>query len=270
MSQMQGAAMTRRSMLSAATAGVGTAALGAGPAAAQTRRTFVLVHGAWHGGWCWQRVAERLERQSHKVYAPTLTGLADRSHLLSKDIVLDTHIADIVNLFKWEDISDACLCVHSYGGWPGSGALEQIGERVSSIVWLDAFKPVNGARGVDTASEFSRKALEAAVAKGEAGRPAPKAEAFHVNAKDRAWVDSKLTPQPNGVALQPIKLTGAREKVAKKTYIRALNYPQPSFDKALAECKADKTWRTFETATAGHDVMIDEPEWLTDILLKVS
>ena len=149
--------------------------------------------------------------------------------------------------------------VHSYGGWPGSGALEQIGDRVSSIVWLDAFKPENGQRGVDFSSEFSRKALEAAVAKGEPGRPAPPASAFHVNEKDRAWVDSKTTPQPNGVALQPIKLTGAREKVAKKTYIRAPKYPQPAFDKAYAECKADKTWQTFETTTAGHDVMVDDP-----------
>jgi pimeloyl-ACP methyl ester carboxylesterase len=237
---------------------------------AQARKTFVLVHGAWHGGWCWIRVAKLLERQGHKVYTPTLTGVGDRSHLLSKDVVLDTHIADIVNLFQWEDITNACLCVHSYGGWPGSGALEQIGDRVSSIVWLDAFKPENGQRGVDMASEFSRKALEEAVARGAAGRPAPKAAEFHVNAKDQAWVDSKTTPQPNGVALQPIRLTGARETIAKKTYIRASKYPQPAFDKAYAACKADKTWQTFETTRGGHDVMIDEPEWLVEILLKVS
>ena len=72
------------------------------------------------------------------------------------------------------------------------------------------------------------------------------------------------------MALQPIKLTGAREKVAKKTYIRAAAYPQPTFDKALAECKADKTWRTFEATNSGHDVMVDAPEWLVDVLLQVS
>jgi hypothetical protein len=81
---------------------------------------------------------------------------------------------------------------------------------------------------------------------------------FQVNEKDRAWVDSKLTPQPNVVALQPIKLTDAREKVAKKTYIRATKYPQPAFDQALTECNADKSWRTFETTEAGHDVMVDD------------
>ena len=88
--------------------------------------------------------------------------------------------------------------------------------------------------------------------------------------KDRAWVDSKLTAQPNGVALQPIKLTGAREKVAKKTYIRAPKYPQPAFDQAFAECKADKSWRTFEATAAGHDVMVDAPDWLAEVLVEVS
>ena len=263
---------TRRTVLASAGAGAGAAALGGTPALAQTGqpKTFVLVHGAWHGGWCWRRVADLLEKQGHKVFTPTLTGVGERSHLLSKDVVLDTHITDIVNVLKWEDLKDVCLVVHSYGGWPGSGALEQIGDRVSSIVWLDAFKPENGQRGIDFASEFSRKALQEAVEKGEPGRRGPKAEAFFVNEKDRAWVDSKLTPQPNGVALQPIKLTGAREKVAKKTYIRAVKYPQPAFDKAYADCKADKTWKTFETTAAGHDVMVDAPEWLVEILLQVS
>src|SRR5262249_2449702 len=202
---------------------------------------------------------------------PTLTGVGERSHLLSKDINLDTHIADLVNVFKWEDLKDVCLVVHSYGGWPGSGALEQIGDRVASIVWLDAFKPEDGQRGFDHTSEFSRKGLLAAVEKGEPGRPSPSAEAFCViDAEDRAWVDSKTTPQPNGVALQPIRLTGARERVAKKTYIRAAQYPQPAFDKAFAECKADKTWRTFEATNCGHDVMVDAPGWLVDILLQGS
>jgi len=262
--------MTRRGVLASAAAGAGTAALSSTPALAQSRKTFVLVHGAWHGGWCWRRVADLLEKKGHKVFAPTLTGVGERSHLMSKEINLDTHITDIVNLIKWEDLRDICLVVHSYGGWPGSGAIEHTLDRIASIVWLDAFKPEDGQRGFDFASEFSRKALLEAVARGEAGRPAPKAEAFFVNEKDRAWVDSKMTSQPNGVALQPIKLTGAREKVAKKTYIRAVKYPQPAFDNALAQCKADKTWRTFEAPGSGHDVMVDAPDWLTETLLQVS
>src|SRR5262245_9167570 len=248
MTQTNDSSFTRRAVLASASAGAGAAALGGTPAMAQTaqRKTFVLVHGAWHGGWCWRRVSDLLEKQGHKVFTPTLTGVGERSHLMSKDINLDTHITDIANVFKWEDLKDVCLVVHSYGGYPGSGALlekqghkvftptltgvaaqdvragarrlarrlvlaagarcamaEQppsaaalapalalasmarrvsgeslvvviissrgiyrCGDRVSSIVWLDAFKPENGERLFDVTSEFSRKGLLAAMEKG--------------------------------------------------------------------------------------------------------
>jgi pimeloyl-ACP methyl ester carboxylesterase len=233
------------------------------------QKTFVLVHGAWHGGWCWRRVCDLLENKGHKVFAPTMTGLGERSHLMSRDVVLDTHIADIVNVIKWEDLRGICLVGHSYGGWPVSGALEEVLDRVASVVYLDAFVPEDGQRGLDLASEFSRKGILEAIAKGAASNPPPKAEIFHVNEKDRAWVDSKLTPQPVGVALAPIKLTGAREKLAKKTYIRAPVYPQPAFDTYYAARKADPSWRTYEV-DGGHDVMVDRPERLVEILLEAS
>ncbi|HEV3146594.1 MAG TPA: hypothetical protein VGZ47_22085, partial [Gemmataceae bacterium] len=102
------------------------------------------------------------------------------------------------------------------------------------------------------------------------GRKGPPAKTFSVSEKDYAWIDSKLTLQPNGVATQPIALTGKRETIAKKNYIRAPKYPQAAFDKALAECKADPTWQTFVNDDTGHDVMIDQPQWLADVLLKVS
>jgi pimeloyl-ACP methyl ester carboxylesterase len=263
-------ALTRRTALG--TAAIGLAALRATPAHAQTtvRKTFVLVHGAYHGGWCWRRVADILEQHGHKVFAPSLTGNGDRSHLLSKDINLDTQIADITNLVTWEDLRDVCLVPHSYGGWPASGALETIHDRVGSIVWLDAFKPEDGQKGTDYISEFSRNAMIEAVAKGEPGRKPPPAKTFSLSEKDFAWIDAKLTQQPNGPAMQPIRLTGKRETIAKKTYIRAPKYPQAAFDKALAECKADKTWQTVVNETSGHDVMVDQPEWLADVLMKVS
>jgi pimeloyl-ACP methyl ester carboxylesterase len=263
-------AITRRAAFGAAA--LGATALGAAPALAQanTRKTFVLIHGAYHGGWCWRRVADILEKNGHKVYAPSLTGNGDRSHLLSKDITLDTQITDIANLVIWEDLKDICLVPHSFGGWPASGALERIHDRVAAIVWLDAFRPENGEKATDTISPYSRKAMEEAVAKGEAGRKPPPAKTFSFSEKDYAWIDSKLTQQPNGPAMQPIALTGKREAIAKKTYIRAPKYPQAAFDKALTECQADKTWQTIVNDNTGHDVMIDQPEWLADVLMKSS
>src|SRR5207253_639205 len=114
-------------------------------------------HGAWHGGWCWRRVRDLLQDKGHRVFTPTLTGLGERSHLMSKDIDLDLHVADIVNIIRWEDLTDFCLVAHSYGGFPVSGALEQVLDRVSSVVYLDAFVPDDGTRGLDVASDFSRK-----------------------------------------------------------------------------------------------------------------
>jgi pimeloyl-ACP methyl ester carboxylesterase len=244
-------------------------AAGTGAAAAEIApKTFVLVHGAWHGGWCWRRVADVLMRQGHKVFTPTLTGLGERSHLMSRGIDLDTHIADIVNVFKWEDLKDAVLVGHSYGGWVISGAVEQVPPRVASIVFLDAWMPDDGVRGVDNTSAFSRKGILAAIENGDVSRPAPPAELFAVNENDRAWVDAMMTPQPLGVALQPIRLTGARDRVARKTYIRAAGWPQETFDKYLAVCKADPTWRTYELP-CGHDIMVDMPERLAEVLVEV-
>ena len=229
--------------------------------------TFVLVHGAWHGGWCWRRVADRLESRGHKVFTPTLTGLGERSHLMSRAVDLDMHIADVVNVIKWESLEDIVLVGHSYGGWVVSGVAEEVLPTISSIVFLDAFMPQNGERGLDLNSPRSKAEITQALEKGEVSRPAPPASTWNVNEKDRAWVDAKQTAQPIGVSLKPIRLTGARERVKKKTYIRATGYPNPNFDRFYARTKADPAWRTYEVP-CGHDVMIDMPDRLTEILVK--
>lgn len=148
--------ISRRHALAATAAGIGLAsAAGVGSRrvdAQGARRTFVLIHGAWHGGWCWRPVADILESKGHKVFAPSLTGLADRSHLLTPAVDLDTHITDIVNLFQWEGIENAVLVGHSYGGWPISGAAEKLVGKIASIVYVDAFVPEDGQRGIDMSS----------------------------------------------------------------------------------------------------------------------
>ena len=111
--------------------------------------TFVLVHGAWHGGWCWRRVARLLTRAGHDVFAPTLTGLCERSHLLTPAVDLDTHILDIVNELKWQELDDTVLVGHSYGGMVISGVAEKMEKAIASFVMLDAFMPENGQSLVD-------------------------------------------------------------------------------------------------------------------------
>jgi pimeloyl-ACP methyl ester carboxylesterase len=228
--------------------------------------TFVLVHGAWHGAWCWRRVARLLRAAGHEVFTPTLTGLAERSHLLNPAIDLDTHILDVVNVMKWQELNDVVLVGHSYGGMVISGVAEKTEKAISSLVMLDAFMPEDGQAMIDIQTAPMREAALAAERSGATTLPPRPAEAFKVNEKDRAWVDAQCTPQPIRCSLQKLTLTGARERVGKKTYIRAKAYPSPYFDAGLASARA-KNWHTYEVP-CGHDVMLDMPERLTEILLE--
>ena len=260
--------ITRR-MLGSTAAGGLVAAAAIGAARAQSaRKTFVFVSGAFCGGWIWRRVTDRLEQGGHKVFAPSLTGLGERSHLLSKDVNLDTHIADVVNLVKWESLENVCLVAWSYAGFVGAGALESIGDRVSSIVWLDAFLPTDGQKVADFAGEAFRNTLQTAVEKGTAGFGPPKFGVAGVAERDQPFAQSKATAHPVGTYVQPVKLSGALEKVAKKTYIRLPKFPQPAFDKALADCKGNKSWATFELPDIGHMSMLDAPDRTSELILQ--
>jgi pimeloyl-ACP methyl ester carboxylesterase len=261
---------TRRDVVGGIGFGVAaTAAGGIAPVQAQSsRKTFVLVHGAWHGGWCWRRVSDMLEAKGHKVFVPTLTGLGEKSHLLDAKVNLTTHITDIINLIKWEDLTDIVLVGHSYAGYIISGVAEQMHASVNSIVFLDAFLPENGDSLAAGASQPVKEALAAAKAKAEITLQPVPAAVFRVNEKDRAWVDAKCTPQPIATMDETIKLTGARERIAKKSYIRAKGYPSIPFDAAQTKVKANAAWKSYEM-TAGHDAMVDQPKELTDILIEV-
>jgi pimeloyl-ACP methyl ester carboxylesterase len=231
--------------------------------------TFVLVHGAWHGGWCWQRVADRLRGGSHKVFTPTLTGLGERSHLLRTGIDLKTHIADVVNVMKWEQLTDVVLCGHSYGGFVISSVAEEMASAIRSIVFLDAFVPCNGETVQELTGPAVQDGIRIALQRGDLAVPARPAEAFGVNAADRAWVDRLCVGQPIGTFTDKIALTGARDRIARKSYIRAKSYANPGFDRAYDALKSDLSWRSYEVL-CGHDVMVDAPDRLTEVLLEAA
>jgi hypothetical protein len=242
------------------------------PARAQAApKTFVLVAGAAGGGWQWRRVADLLEHRGCKVFAPTLTGLGERSHLLSKTVDLDTHVTDVVNVVRWEGLERLCLVAHSYAGWPCGAALDQIGDKVASVVWLDAFRPEDGRALIDFVAASARPAYEDAAANGALGMPlAPRLSTASVNPRDEAFLRAKLTPQPIATYLQALRYGGGLERIAKKTYVRLPDFANPAFDKAYAACKADTSWSTAELARCGHYVMFDAPERLAALLLRAA
>jgi len=232
--------------------------------------TFVLVHGAWHGSWCWKRVRTALQAAGHEVFTPTLTGVADRSHLLTRDVNLDTHIQDVVNLFKWEELNDIVLCGHSYGGCVVTGVADRIPERIRSLVYLDAFVPEDGDTQFQHLSEeLAKHTLEGTKKVGDGWKTPPiPAAVFNVNAADREWVDRLCTMHPFAAIEQRLRLTGGLEKVTNISYVLATDWGNgaspfpPFYEKAKA-----KGWKT-STVPCGHDVMLDLPEEVTRALVE--
>jgi len=254
---------SRREMLKhAAVAALAAPVVGLGrttpePRTAAKAATFVLVHGAWHGGWCWQRVVDRLTARGHRVFAPTLTGVGERSHLNSPSVDLSTHILDVVNEIRWKDLENVVLVGHSYGGMVISGAAEHVAEKIAAIVYLDAFVPADGQ---------SLQDLHGKVDAGNFTAPISAAR-FDVNEADRAWVDRKMTPQSTACFTEKIKLTGAYQKIARKAYIGAKNFK--GFATTLEKIRSDPSWKTW-VVDCGHDIMIDKPDELTSILIGLT
>jgi pimeloyl-ACP methyl ester carboxylesterase len=237
-----------------------------GPAKTQT--TYVLVHGAWHGGWCWKRVRKSLREAGHQVFTPTLTGLGERSHLNSAAVNLSTHIADVVNLLRWEDLSDVILCGHSYAGSVISGVADRIPERIRTLVYLDAFVPEDGESLIDLLSpdRAQQMRLQAQTAGDGWNVPPIPAEHFNVKLRDAAWVNAQCTSQSIASFEERIRLNRLPYRTHDATHVLATGWDNSPFRSAHERAKA-KGWKT-RTVTCGHKVMLDLPGELTDLLLE--
>src|SRR5262249_46950960 len=173
------------------------------------------------------------------------------------------------NVIRCERADDIVLVGHSYGGCFISGGAEAMADALRSLLFLHAFISHHSDHTPPPVQPPAQEGSPPAPPRPETTVPVRDAAAFKVNEKDRAWVDSLATPQPIGSMTEKLTLTGARERIAKKAYIRASGYPNVSFEKAYARAKADPSWRTYEVP-CGHDVMIDAPDRLTEILLEVA
>lgn len=173
------------------------------PARTEKRPPYVLVHGAWHGSWCWGKVAERLRAAGHRVFTPTLTGLGDRAHLIAPNVGLATHVEDVISTLEMEDLSDVVLVGHSFGSAVISGVADAQGHRIRRLVFLNSFLVQSGQ------SPFSHLPPEMVAARkagaikmtsvfGETlAMPPPPPSVFGItDASDAAWVASRLKPHP--------------------------------------------------------------------------
>jgi pimeloyl-ACP methyl ester carboxylesterase len=233
-------------------------------------KNYVLLHGAWHGAWCWKHVARALRAAGHEVYTPTQTGLGERSHLLAKDIGLATFVRDVVNLLEWEDLKNVVLVGHSFGGIAITGAAGLVPERIRHLVYLDALILQDGQSAfsvVPSDIAAARRAL-AKASSGGVSIPVPDPRAFGVtDPSDAAWLKAKCTPHPLSTYEDRFKLHGPVGNNLPATYI-AVKPDYAPLGAVREFARSQKHWSYLEM-DAGHDAMITSPEALSRILLAV-
>jgi pimeloyl-ACP methyl ester carboxylesterase len=240
--------------------------------------TFVLVHGAWHGGWCWRDTAAALRAADHTVFTPTHTGVGERFHQGSEAVTLETHIRDVCGTLEAEELDDVVLCGHSYGGMVITGVADRLAGRMKALVYLDAFLPADG----DSLIGLLRTALPAevwplfvngfrdAARAGHCGlmQPIP-AEVFNIKAENRAWVDRRCTAQALATFEMPLLLTGAHAQIKQRTYILADGWDLSPFRHFAARCEQDPAWKVVKLPSS-HDVMVDMPQELAAELMTLA
>lgn len=221
------------------------------------KNIFVLVHGAYHGGWCWEGVAKELENKGRRVYAPTLTGLSERRSSYSSKISLDTHVKDIVKFVQDYDLLNIHLVGWSYGGMVIAGVLGAIPERVSAMTFLDAHLPEHGHSAASYLRGIDRFLLKCAAAFGK-GLPPPRPKSWGLELELAERIGSKLSKQPARTFTQPVTTPEPWPEGVSYTYIRCLGYAGSVFDQFYIKAQKDTRFRTAEIE-AGHGAVHTHP-----------
>jgi pimeloyl-ACP methyl ester carboxylesterase len=232
--------------------------------------TFVLVHGAWHGAWCWSRVEPVLRRAGHEVHTITLTGLGDRYHLRGACKSLDTHITDVAAVLEWRDLTDVVLVGHSYGGMVITGVAEQAAERIGRLIYLDAFVPEDGKCLFDYIPPDFMPILEQALVDGPSrdGNSAPDPSAFGVSdPADATWVRDHIVPQPDNTFDMPLNLPDHQAASLPRSFVYCDDPAMGPFGQFSERYQTECTWRHHVLHT-GHDAMVSDPEGVVRILLE--
>lgn len=233
--------------------------------------TYVLVHGAYGGGWIWRDVAAGLRALGHTVWTPTLTGLGERAHLMSPQITVDTHIRDVAGLITAEELTGVILVGHSYGGMVVTGVADRMPDCVRHVVYLDALVPEDG----DTAFALlppdladSRRAAAREQGRG-LGLPVPGLDAFPIPdgpAKD--WFMRRLYPHPVGTYDSPVRLARPAGAGLPVTYVAYTDPPLASIEPSRQRARAKPGWRYLGLAVP-HDVQVANPETVVELLAGI-
>jgi len=234
---------------------------------------FLLIHGAWHGGWCWKKVTPLLRAAGHEVCTPTLTGLGERAHLLSAEVTLETHVQDVVGVLEYEDLRGVVLVGHSYGGMVITAVADRAADRLAHLVYLDAFVPQDGQAVAELVDPtFYAMLEEQARTAGEGWRvPAlPLARWGITTEADVRWMRPRIGAHPLKTFQQPVRLTNPAAAALPRTFIHCTDKPAGDlFAPLAARLRAETRWRYRALAT-GHDAMVTAPQEVAALLLALA
>jgi len=228
---------------------------------------FLLVHGAWHGGWVWGRVARLLREAGHDVFTPTLSGCGERSHLSGLHINLSLHIKDIENVISWEDLDNFVLVGHSYGCAVVSAVADRKADQIRALACIDGFMPKHGESVWDHTTPKHPYFLRGAGRQGGLTEPIP-SEEFAVNATDLDWVKSKVVPMSMACFTEQLTLTGAVESIPSKSYVHCSGWGPSPFGAFHDQLADNHSWKVMRVA-CGHHWMIDAPEDCATFLMNL-
>lgn len=232
--------------------------------------TFLLVHGAWHGGWCWKPTEDNLRRYGHQTHSPTHTGLGERSHLAHPDITPNSHVEDILGVVRWRELDDIILVGHSHGGLIIAGVASKLPDRIRKLVYLDAFAAEESEVSLFAKTNPERLArFETQTRDGGFLVEPDMFDAWTDDPDKRRCLETMCTPHPIGCFQNDVTLSARQNEVGERHYIICdRNYPSPFHAEYRRVSKLDG-WTTHHIDSK-HDAMVERPEDLAAILHRIS
>jgi pimeloyl-ACP methyl ester carboxylesterase len=260
--------MKRRELLKAAAAGMAVVAVGR-PAVAQTSgTTFLVCTGAWSAGWSWKKMHPLMAAAGHRLVVPTYTGLGEREHLASVSNDLETHIQDILAVIKYEDLRDIVLVGHSYGGMVATGVADRARDRITRLVYLDAFVPTDGQSVMDVSPPAGRQRMQDLAKAGDGWRVPSNPIPSDTSEADAKWISERRVAQSIKCFDQPLKMRGGELTLPRSYVYFTRIVPADPFRPFAERAKKDPGWRYYEL-DASHSAHVTAPEALARLLQTI-
>ena len=230
--------------------------------------TFLVCHGAWSAGWAWKKMHPLMAGAGHRLVTPTYTGLGERAHLASPSIDLETHIQDILNVIKYEDLRDVALIGHSYGGMVATGVADRARDRIKQLIYVDAFVPNEGQCLLDFLGESERQRMLQLAESGDGWCVPPNPTPPDTPLADVEWLTERRVEMPIKCFERKLKLQGGALTLPRSYIYARRSAPGDTFGPIAKRAKNAKGW-SYDEIDASHSPNVTAPETLMALLGKI-